>query len=173
MQVILRMREASFITKIAISGCTFLWCVFVRLVFFLDDIREPCCLYAFQDSIDPNCSRLRRPVSWIPIMDTVDTYPDDSGESGKERSGSKCKVCINTLRPTQNGRYSPDEIFGCIFMYENVWISIKISLKFVPGGPINKFPSLVQKMACRLIGSKPLSEPMTVRLPTHMSVVWL
>ena len=37
----------------------------------------------------------------------------------------------------------PDAIFKCIFFNENVWIFIKISLKFVPRGPINIIPSLV------------------------------
>ena len=50
---------------------------------------------------------------------------------------------INTLRPRQNGRHFPDDIFKCIFWNENAWISIKISLKFVPKGPINKIPALV------------------------------
>ena len=31
-----------------------------------------------------------------------------------------------------NGRHFPDDIFKCIFLNENVLISIKISLKFVP-----------------------------------------
>ena len=39
---------------------------------------------------------------------------------------------INTLRPRQNGRHFPDDIFRCTFLNEHVWISIKISLKFVP-----------------------------------------
>ena len=39
---------------------------------------------------------------------------------------------INTLRPRQNGRHFPDDIFKCIFLNENEWISIKLSLKFVP-----------------------------------------
>ena len=43
---------------------------------------------------------------------------------------------LNTLRPRQNGRHFPDDIFKCLFLNENVWISIKISLKFVPEGPI-------------------------------------
>ena len=34
----------------------------------------------------------------------------------------------------QNGRYFADDIFKCIFLYENVWIPIKISMKFVPKG---------------------------------------
>ena len=34
-------------------------------------------------------------------------------------------------------------------MNENVWIPIKISQKFVPKGPINTIPALVQIMAWR------------------------
>ena len=45
---------------------------------------------------------------------------------------------------------------------ENIWISIKISPKFVPKGPINNIPALVQIMAWRRPGDKPLSEPMMV-----------
>ena len=55
--------------------------------------------------------------------------------------------CVNTLRPRQNGRHYADDIFKCIFLNENVQISIKISLKFVPKVPINNIPSLVQIMA--------------------------
>ena len=50
---------------------------------------------------------------------------------------------INTLRPRQDGRHFPDDIFKCIFLNENVLISIKISLKFVPKGQINNIPALV------------------------------
>ena len=75
---------------------------------------------------------------------------------------------INTLRPKQNEQHFADDIFKRIFFNENVWISIKISLKFVPKGPINNIPALVQIMAWRLSGDKPLSEPMMVSLPTHI-----
>ena len=37
---------------------------------------------------------------------------------------------------------------------------IKISLKFVPKGPIDNNPAMVQIMAWCRIGNKPLSEPM-------------
>ena len=77
---------------------------------------------------------------------------------------------FNTLRPRQNGRHFPDDIFKWIFLNENVWISINISLKFVPRGPINNIPTLVQVMAWRRPGDKQLSEPMMVRLPTHICV---
>ena len=77
---------------------------------------------------------------------------------------------FNTLRPRQNGRHFVDDIFKCIFLNENVWIPIKISLKFVPKGPINNIPALVQIMAWRRPGDKTFSEPMLVSLPTHICV---
>ena len=77
------------------------------------------------------------------------------------------QLTVNTLRPRQNGRHFADDIFKCIFLNENVWIPIKISLKFVPHGPINNIPALVWIMAWRRPGDKPLSGPMMVRLPTH------
>ena len=79
---------------------------------------------------------------------------------------------FNTLRPRQNGRHFADYFFKCIFLIENVSIAIKISLKFVPKGPINNIPELVQIMAWRRPGDKPLSEPMMVSLPTHICVTW-
>ena len=77
---------------------------------------------------------------------------------------------LNALRPRQNGRHFADDIFKWIFLNENVSIPIKILLKFVPQGPINNTPALVQMMAWRRPGDKPLSEPMMVRLPTQMCV---
>ena len=77
---------------------------------------------------------------------------------------------INTLRPRQNGRRFADDVFKCIFLNENVWISLKISLKFVPKVPINNIPALVQILAWRRWGDKPLSEPMMVSLLTHICV---
>ena len=79
---------------------------------------------------------------------------------------------LNTLRPRQNGRHFADDTFKYIFLNENVIIPAKISLKFVPKGPINNIPALVQIMAWRRPGDKPLSEPMMVRLPTHICVTW-
>ena len=51
---------------------------------------------------------------------------------------------------------------------ENVWILIKISLKFVHKGPIDYIPVLVQIMVWRRSGDKPLSELMLIILPTHI-----
>ena len=60
---------------------------------------------------------------------------------------------INTLRLRQNWRHFADDIFKCIFLNENIWISLKIRMKFVAKVPINNIPALVQIMACRLNGS--------------------
>ena len=77
---------------------------------------------------------------------------------------------LNTLRPRQNVCHLAVSTFKYIFLNENVIISAKISLRFVPKGPINIIPALVQIMAWRRPGDKPLSEPMMVRLPTRICV---
>ena len=64
----------------------------------------------------------------------------------------------------------PDDIFKDFFLNENVSIVIRISLKFVPKGPINNIPALVQIMAWHCPGDKPLSEAMMVSLPMHICV---
>ena len=77
---------------------------------------------------------------------------------------------VNTLRPRQNGRHFPDNIFIFIFLNEDVRVLIEISLKFFPRGPINNIPALVQIMAWCRPGDKPLSAPMMVTLPTHICI---
>ena len=78
--------------------------------------------------------------------------------------------CVNTLRPRQNCHHFADDTFNRIFVNENVRISIKFSLKFVPKGPINNILASVQIMAWRRPGDKPLSEPVMVSLLTHICV---
>ena len=87
---------------------------------------------------------------------------------------SKCKILwvlkFNILRPRQNSGHFPDDIVKCTFLNGNVWISIKISLKFVPKGPISNIPAFVQIMAWCRPGNKPLSEPIMVSLLMHICV---
>ena len=78
--------------------------------------------------------------------------------------------CVNTLRLRRNRRHFADDIFKCILLNENVLILIKISLKFIPKGPINNIPALVQIMAWRRPGDKPLSEAMMIISLTHICV---
>ena len=77
---------------------------------------------------------------------------------------------FNILRPRQNCRHFTDNIFKCIVLNENVWISLKIWLKFVLKFPINNIPAMVQIMAWCCSGNKPLSEPMMISLLTHICV---
>ena len=87
------------------------------------------------------------------------------GSHFEKRTWAMCKyitedlahTIVNTLRPRQNGRHFTDDIFNYIFLNENVWIPIKISLKFVPKYRIKNIPALVQIMAWRRPGDKPLS----------------
>ena len=53
-----------------------------------------------------------------------------------------------------------DNIFKRILLNENVRILIQISLKFVPVGSIDDKTALVQVMAWRHTGDKPLPEAM-------------
>ena len=77
---------------------------------------------------------------------------------------------VNTLRQKQNGRRFADDILKCIFVNDDMWISINISLKFVPKSQINNIPALVQILAWCRPGEKPSSEPIMVRLLTHICV---
>ena len=132
-----------------------------------------------------------RPVAWIfAIFFDLHLYKRFSKQSwrrwfetssshslGRHRNANwpiKAEWCIhaslNTLRPRPNRRHFADDIFKRIFSNQNVRIPINISLKFVPKGPINNIPALVQIMAWRRPGDKPLSETMVVSLPTHICV---
>ena len=73
---------------------------------------------------------------------------------------------LKTLRLRQNGHNFTD-IFKWIFLNENLWISLKTSRNFVPKGPLDN-NSLVQIMAWRRSGDKPLSESIMVSLLTHI-----
>ena len=68
--------------------------------------------------------------------------------------------------------FSRRHIFKWIFLNENECISMKISLKFVPRDPMNNIPALVQIVAWRRPGDKPLSEPMMVSLLIHICITW-
>ena len=70
---------------------------------------------------------------------------------------------FNSSPPGQNGRHFADDMFKRIFLNENIWILNKISLKYVPWGLIDNMSALVQIMAWRRPGYKPLFEPMLIQ----------
>ena len=61
--------------------------------------------------------------------------------------------------------------FKFSFLKENVLITIKSSLEFVPKCPINNIPALAQIMIWRRPGHKPFIELMMVRSVTHICVI--
>ena len=77
-------------------------------------------------------------------------------------------LSVNKLRLRQNGHHVADGFLKFIMLYENYCILIKILPKFIPEGLINNDTSLVQIMAWRRSGAKPLSEPMMVSLLMHI-----
>ena len=135
------------------GDCDAIWRSGSTLVQVID-----CCLTAPIHCLNRN---------WIIKLSTWNAH---EGNHYKTKAMSSRGHWVNTLRPKQNGRYYADDIFKWIFLNENDWISLKISLQFVPKGPINNIPALVQTMAWRRPGDKPLSEPMMLSLPTHICV---
>ena len=77
---------------------------------------------------------------------------------------------INSLRPRRNRHHFTENIFKCLFLNKNEWIPLRISLKFVLKVRINNIPSLVQIMAWRRPGDKPLSELMMFNLLMHVCI---
>ena len=71
---------------------------------------------------------------------------------------------VNTLRPRQNGPHFAGDLFKCNFVNENIWISIKISLKFVSKAPISNIPALVQIMVWWRPSDTSFSQPMIAQL---------
>ena len=75
------------------------------------------------------------------------------------------KLAFNILRPRQNGLHFPEDILKWIFLSENMCISIKILLKLL---------FMFQHWFRWWLGAdQPLSEPMMVKLLTHMWITLL
>ena len=127
--------------------------------------RRTCILIAILELLP--CAEVNKPIQPFGFRMDMEAHMQVPYSYGTRIRSS---LFLNTLRPRQNGRHFADVISKCIFLNENVWIPMKISLKFVHKGPINNIPALVQKMAWRRAGDKPLSEPMLVSLPTHIYV---
>ena len=93
------------------------------------------------------------------ILNCIHLHED--GGNGKLFSFPTRKLGLvhnrNPLRPGQNGKLIPDDIFKWIVSNENVGVSIKISFEFVPRSLISNIPALVQIIAWHRPSRKPLS----------------
>ena len=72
-------------------------------------------------------------------------------------------ITFNTLKPKQNGRHFADDIFKCIFLNENVWITNKISLKSIPKCPMH---------ICVTLWPFWRRLPLSVGCPFHDNLEW-
>ena len=126
-------------------------------------------------------------VAFPPLVGSLDWYcvwPDTS--EGIQRMKvhiahwSINYICYNCTHALHNrvrgisthwGRDKMAAIFQTAFSNTFPWkwkcMNFEISLKFVPKGPINNIPAMVETMAWRRSGDKPLSEPMMVSLLAH------
>ena len=71
--------------------------------------------------------------------------------------GMKLLTYAQTPKVEPLKRHFADDIFKCIFLNENVWIPVKISLKYVPKGPINNIPALVYRRIYASLGLNELN----------------
>ena len=69
---------------------------------------------------------------------------------------------INTFGWRKSWHQSADEILKCFFINEKYHIFIQISLRFIPKGPINNMPSMVQIMPWRHSDDNQLSDDSVV-----------
>ena len=101
------------------------------------------------------------------IGDSVMTTRPSHGLMGYNHKSSRDLVghfvlshTINSSPPGEDVRHLANVIFRRIFLNENVRISMQISLKCVPKGPVDNKSALVHVMVWRRTGDKPLPEAM-------------
>ena len=64
----------------------------------------------------------------------------------------------------ENGWHLTDDIFKCILLNKNFLFSYQAFLRYVPEGLVEDNSALVQGVACRWTGDKPLPELMVTKL---------
>ena len=115
-------------------------------------------------SLIQNCTKIRNiNRTWPPKERSIKTRLTEKRNNENKRLKLMLRLAGSTrsmrgkLPLTHWGRDKMDTIFKWILLNENLWILIKISLKFV-----TTIPTLVQIMAWCQTGDKPLSQPMRV-----------
>ena len=119
------------------------------------------------------------PYRTITVRDSMSDLPEIRNGAKKEEISyngeamshfqKEVRMTSNTLRPEQNGSLLADNILKYITFDKNCCILIKISLKFVPKGPIHSLSALVQVMVWRRTGDKPLPALMLTKI---IGAIW-
>ena len=76
--------------------------------------------------------------------------------------GSDMYTWLSDWGPNKMASILEDDTFDYEIIFENIIISIKISLTFVTNGPINNILAMVRDMTWCRPGDKPLSESLVV-----------
>ena len=84
----------------------------------------------------------------------------DMNYSCLEHHGRVYSISLTHLPLDKKATISQTTFSKTFSWMKNVRISIQFSFKFVPKRPFNNKSALVQVMACRLFGAKPLPETM-------------
>ena len=71
------------------------------------------------------------PMQWLVTCSMPNHYLNQCGPTEYMHASIINPQRVSTLRPRQNGCHFTDDIFKCIILNENFWISNKISLKYV------------------------------------------
>ena len=106
---------------------------------------------------------------WVPYIYGTGTWGIKYHECQRSIAWLVANSLLNTSRPEQNGHQFADDIFKFIFLDENCCTLIKILLQIVPVDLVNDIEALVQVMAWRRPGDKPLHEPILTQFTdAHM-----
>ena len=89
------------------------------------------------------------------LMPTGRLYVERERDMGCTESGTLVHQ-FNTLRPRQDGRHFADDIFKCIFLMKMLEFRLLFHWSLFPRA-INNIPAMVQLMAWRRPGDKPIS----------------
>ena len=107
--------------------------------------HEPCLCCSFQKY--PSKPRPLMPCPPVSVCGQRTCYLLRMTNESLPSAREDCNLFI----PGENGRHFAEDIFRCIIVNETFYISIQISLKFVPTGPIDNNQALFQIMAwCRI-----------------------
>ena len=146
-------------------------CVSVNQLNFLDDgvyywISYSCATFSYMTWFTPKFLLMAKYLFFFNIIQQLGALKPMLQITGASSQAS---------RLTHWGRDKMDAISQTTFSSTFSWMKmfefrLKISLKFVVKGLIDNILALVQIMAWRRPGDKPLSEPMMFSLPTHMCV---
>ena len=122
-----------------------------RIHTFLLQPAQRCSSVTFDDCNIRSLLSLQILITWYTWtwrLELVPSVPKPIGHCSTRIMTKESHLDI--LRVWQNGRLIADDSFKLVFLYENCFILIQISLKCVPNGPMNTESTLVQEMACRI-----------------------